>query len=58
MRTLPRMHHRAAPAPAEQAGSLLRLLGVYPGPSAALGSVAALAGVSRPVARAAVTMAS
>ena len=55
MRTLPRVHHRAAPAPAEQAGSLLRLLGVYPGPSAALGSVAALAGVSRPVARAAVT---
>jgi len=55
VRTLPRVHHRAAPAPAEQAGSLLRLLGVYPGPSAALGSVAALAGVSRPVARAAVT---
>ncbi|HVC74242.1 MAG TPA: tetratricopeptide repeat protein [Mycobacteriales bacterium] len=54
MRTLPRVHHRAAPAPADQAARLLRLLGVYPGPSAAMGSVAALAGVSRPVARAAV----
>jgi tetratricopeptide (TPR) repeat protein len=41
--------------PPDQARRLLRLLGAYPGPSAALGSVAALAGVSRPVARAAVT---
>jgi tetratricopeptide (TPR) repeat protein len=55
VRTLPRAHHRAAPAPPDHAGTLLRLLGAYPGPSAALGSVAALAGVSRPVARAAVT---
>jgi tetratricopeptide (TPR) repeat protein len=54
VRTLPRVHHRAAPGPADQAGRLLRLLGAYPGPSAATGSVAALAGVSRPVARAAV----
>jgi tetratricopeptide (TPR) repeat protein len=54
VRTVPRVHHRAAPGPADQAGRLLRLLGVYPGPSAAMGSVAALAGVSRPVARAAV----
>ena len=55
MRTMTRVHHRAAPASADQAGKLLRLLGAYPGPSAAMGSVAALAGVSRPVARAAVT---
>jgi len=55
VRTLPRVHHRAAPVPADQSVRLLRLLGVYPGPSAAMGSVAALAGVSRPVARAAVT---
>ena len=55
MRTLPRVHHRAAPVPADRAGRLLRVLGVYPGPSAAMGSVAALAGVSRPVARAEVT---
>ena len=54
MRTLPRARHRAAPTTADQAGRLLRLLGVYPGPSAAMASVAALAGVSRPVARAAV----
>jgi tetratricopeptide (TPR) repeat protein len=53
VRTLPRVHHRAGSA--DQTGRLLRLLGVYPGPSAAMGSVAALAGVSRPVARAAVT---
>ena len=46
MRTLPRVHHRAAPGPVDQAG-FLRLLGVYPGPSAAMGSVAALAGFSR-----------
>ncbi len=55
MRTLPRARHRAAPGPADQAG-FLRLLGIYPGPSAAMGSVAALAGVSRPVARAAVSL--
>jgi hypothetical protein len=34
---------------------VLRLLGAYPGPSAGIGSVAALAGMSRPAARAAVT---
>jgi tetratricopeptide (TPR) repeat protein len=55
VRTQPRARHRAAPGPADQAG-FLRLLGVYPGPSAAMGSVAALAGVSRPVARAAVSL--
>jgi tetratricopeptide (TPR) repeat protein len=54
VRTLPRVHHRATPVPAEQDEKLLRLLGAYPGPSAAPGSVAALAGVSQPVARAAV----
>jgi tetratricopeptide (TPR) repeat protein len=54
VRTPPRAHHRAAPVPRDQAARLLRLLGVYPGPSAAMGSVAALAGVSRPVARAVV----
>lgn len=54
MRTLSRVHHRATPGPRDHAGRLSRLLGVYPGPSAAMGSVAALAGVSRPVAREAV----
>jgi tetratricopeptide (TPR) repeat protein len=38
--------------PAER---VLRMLGAYPGPSAAVSSVAALAGISRPAARAAVT---
>jgi len=54
VRTLPRAHHQAAPAPPDHAGRLVRLLGIYPGPSAAMGSVAALAGVPGPVARAAV----
>jgi hypothetical protein len=55
VRIPPRAHDRAAPGPVDQAGRLLRLLGVYPGPSAAIGSVAALAGVPRPIARAAVS---
>jgi tetratricopeptide (TPR) repeat protein len=55
VRSRSRVHHRPAPVPADQAGRLLGLLGVYPGPSASMGSVAALAGIARPVARAAVT---
>jgi hypothetical protein len=55
MRSRSRDRQRAAPTPPDHSGRLLRLLGAYPGPSAAMDSVAALAGVSRPVARAAVT---
>ncbi len=47
-----RSPERPAAATAER---VLRLLGAYPGPSAGIGSVAALAGVSQPAARAAVT---
>ena len=46
-----RSAERPAPPPA---GRLLGLLGVYPGPSAGIGAVAALAGMSQPAARAAV----
>ncbi len=45
MRTLSRAHHRATSVLRDDAATALRLLGVYPGPTAAIDSVAALAGV-------------
>jgi hypothetical protein len=51
----PSNRRRVAEGTATAGERVLRLLGVYPGPSAGIGSVAVLAGVSTPAARAAVT---